>query len=106
MAAETDDKTGDAVPEEETKVRTMFITYEAGDDAADTFMILVGMVAENFQGVKLVEFQDDTVFAEGTDAMALLHRMTTEEGRLTDDQRQTLEEFAQQLSAWEGGESP
>lgn len=92
--------------DQDRKVRTLFLTYEADDESAETFMVLLGMVAENFKGVKVVEFQDDTVFADGTDAMAALHEMATSAGRLTDYQRRQLEEFGEALNGWDGSESP
>lgn len=82
------------------------MTYQADDDdAADTFMIVLGTVAENIRGVKVVEYQDDTVFADGQDVMDVLHAVTTGEERLTAAQRAELEDFAGRLKAWdeEGG---
>lgn len=93
--------------DEETRLRTAFFTYEAGDDAADTLMVVVGSVLENFRGVRLVEYQDDTVFAEGEDPMTVLHQMATAKERLTPEQREELESFTQAIQAWEergGGE--
>lgn len=84
----------------------MFMTYEAGDDAAETLMIVLGSVAENFRGVEVVEFQDDTVFEDGEDAMAVLHELATSAARLTPEQQQQLEEFSRALGDWDGGESP
>jgi hypothetical protein len=92
--------------DETKRARTMFLTYEATDGAAETFMVVIGSIAENFRGVEVAEFQDDTVFTDdGEDAMAALHRVATAEGRLTDEQREELDRFKVALSAWEGEES-
>lgn len=88
------------------RVRTAFLTYQATDEDAEVFMVVLGSVAENFRGVELVDFQDDTVFAEGEDPMVLLHSMATDEGRLTGDQLRQLREFGEQLAEWRGEESP
>jgi hypothetical protein len=97
-------QTGDDVTDDEKKVRTMFITYEADDDSAETFMIVFGSIADNFRGIKVVEFQDDTIFADGENAMTALHDMATSKSRLTPEQQQLLDEFSSQLSEWEGGQ--
>lgn len=82
----------------------MFLTYEAEDDAADTFMVVLGSIAENFRGVRVVEFQDDTVFSDGEDAMAALHELVSA-APLTAEQRRQLEEFSEALADWSGEES-
>lgn len=91
--------------DEEKRVRTMFLTYQAEDSDADTFMIVVGSIAENFRGVQLVEFQDDTVFADGADPMETLHELVTSAGRLTPEQRGELAQFSARLNEWQGDES-
>ena len=92
--------TGD---EDEAKVRTMFVTYQATDDAADTFMIVVGSIAENFKGVELLEYQDDSVFMDGAIAMDTLHEMLTADSRLTGEQQRLLDEFSESLNEWKDG---
>lgn len=92
------------VTDHEARVRTLFLTYSADDDAAETFMIVLGSIAENFRGVEIVEFQDDTIFADGEDAMTALHAMATS-SRLTAEQQSILDDFSQKLSTWEGDES-
>jgi hypothetical protein len=93
--------------DDEKRVRSLFITYESTDDDADTFMVVLGSIAENFKGVHLVDYQDDTLFAEGepVDAMSVLHQLSTAETRLTPQQREELESFTQQLSQWNGDPS-
>jgi hypothetical protein len=91
---------------DEKRVRTTFLTYEADDGAAETLAIVLGAVVENFRGVTVLEMQDDTLFADALDRREALHELVTSRERLTDAQRETLEEFAAQLSAWDGSESP
>jgi hypothetical protein len=91
------------VQEQEKKVRTLFLTYEADEDTADTFMIVLGSIAENFRGVDVVDYQDDRLFAEDRDPKETLHELMT--SRLSNEQRQELEAFASQLQNWEGEES-
>lgn len=90
----------------EERIRILFLTYSADDDAADTFMVVLGSVAENFRGVTVVEYQDDTVFAEDEGAMAVLHKLATGAERLTESQQAELKAFTLALGEWEGGESP
>lgn len=86
------------------RVRTLFVTYESDDDTADTFMVVLGSIIENFRGVKMIEYQDDTIFGEKIDTMELLHDMTTR-ASLTQSQQEELDRFTTALSAWEGEES-
>jgi hypothetical protein len=101
-----DDVAGDQQqgPDEESRLRTMFITYEAGDDAAEVFMVVMGSIIENFKGVSLVEYQDDTVFADGGEAMGALYEMAARRP-LTEEQRSALDSFTEQLEGWTDGES-
>lgn len=88
--------------EEEPKVRTLFLTYEAKEQDADTFMIVIGSIAENFRGVEVVEFQDDSMFTEDEDPRVRLHEMVTAATRLTESQKMELDEFAARLAQWDG----
>ena len=90
---------------DEKRVRTTFLTYEADDGTAETLAVVLGAVVENFRGVTILEMQDDSLF-DGADPRDALHEMVTSGDRLTDGQRKTLEDFAQQLSAWDGSEKP
>lgn len=90
------------VTDEEKQVRTLFLTYSASDDAAETFMIVLGSISENFRDIDVIEFQDDTVFADGENAMTALHEMATNKSRLTPDQLLILDEFSQKLNEWKG----
>lgn len=92
--------------EEEKRIRTLFLTYEGDNDSADTFMVVLGSVAENFRGITVIEYQDDTVFAEDEDAMAVLHKLATGAERLTPSQQAELKAFTLALGEWDGGESP
>lgn len=91
---------------EDKKLRTMAMTYEATQDDADTFMVVMGSIAENFRGVELHDFQDDSIFDEEDKATiaATLHRMHTKEDRLTEEQRAELDSFTRKLNEWTGDE--
>lgn len=87
------------------RVRTMFLTYEAEDDDADTFMVVVGSIAENFRGIRLVEYQDDTILSDDDDEFDLIsamHAITTKDEHLTEEQRKELEDFSKRLNEWRG----
>jgi hypothetical protein len=99
-------KTGDDVAKDGKRLRTLFLTYEAEDSAADTFMVVLGSVAENFRGIEVVEYQDDTAFAEDEDAMATLHRLATGAERLAPEQQAELDAFVRALGEWDGKEAP
>lgn len=86
------------------RVRTLFMTYESDDDTADTFMVVLGSIVENFRGVKLVEYQDDTIFGEKIDMTELLHEMTTK-APLTKEQQRELDSFTAALANWDGEDS-
>lgn len=92
--------------DEDKKIRNMFITYEADDDSADTFMIVIGSIAENFRGVIVVEYQDDSVFTDGAATLSSLHEMVTAATNLTPEQKQALDDFTQSLNEWDGSEQP
>lgn len=93
--------------QEEKKLRTMAMTYESTQDDADTFMIVMGSIAENFRGIKLHDFQDDSIFdaEERASIAATLHRMRTRGDHLTDEQRAELDNFTRSLNEWKGDES-
>lgn len=83
----------------------MFLTYEAEDDDADTFMVVVGSIAENFRGIRLVEYQDDTILSDDDDEFDLIstmHAITTKDEHLTEEQRKELEAFSKRLNEWRG----
>lgn len=84
------------------KMRAMTFTYEAGDEEAEVFAVVMGSVAENFRGVTLHEIVDDTVFHDRDDhgAVDALYEVLTREGRLTDKQRAQLAEFSDALRDW------
>lgn len=87
------------------RIRTMFLTYEAEDDDADTFMVVVGSIAENFRGIRLVEYQDDTILSDDDDEFDLIstmHAITTKDEHLTEEQRKELEAFSKRLNEWRG----
>ncbi len=88
------------------KLRTMYLTYEADDAVAETLVVVLGAVAENFRGVEVVEIQDDTLFAEGVDAREVLHELVTSDGRLTPEQRSAIAAFGQAVAEWDGTEQP
>lgn len=89
---------------DEERIRTLFITYESNQDSADTFMIVLGSIAENFRGVKVVEYQDDSLFEDNTDMVEVLHQMRTKEERLSKEQRAELKKFTETLNEWTGDE--
>ncbi len=88
----------------EDKIRTLIFTYQATDEDAEVFTIVMGSVAENFRGAKLHEVVDETVLGDGDDrgAVDALYQTLTREGRLTDEQRTLLDDFGQQLREWRG----
>jgi hypothetical protein len=83
----------------------MVFTYEADDDEAEVFAVVMGSVAENFRGVTIHEVIDETIFDDQDDrgAVDALYASLTAAGRLSPDQQRLLEEFGEQLRAW-GGE--
>lgn len=103
---------GETTEEEEAlrqdKLRTMVITYGATDEDAETFMVVLGSVAENFRGVELHEFVDETILEDAGDdrgAIDALYARMTAEGRLSREQREQLERFSEELREWAGGET-
>lgn len=86
------------------KLRTMAMTYEATQDDADTFMVVMGSIAENFRGVTLVDYQDDSIFdeEERADIALTLHRMRSKGGHLTEEQQAELDSFTRTINEWTG----
>lgn len=87
-------------------MRTMVFTYEADDEEAEVFAVVMGSVAENFRGVTIHEIVDETIFDDQDDhgAVDALYASLTAAGRLSADQQKLLEEFGEQLRAWGGGD--
>lgn len=88
------------------QMRAITFTYEASDEDAEVFAVVLGSVAENFRGVDLHEVVDDTLFQDRDDrgAVDALYAALTAEGRLTDEQRGQLERFGEELREWRGDE--
>lgn len=86
---------------------TCFMTFEADEETRDMFYMVMGSIAENFRGVHLIEFKDDTHFQETPLAvLEAAHNMKKMKSRLTDDQQRELEEFSRKLNDWTGDIEP
>jgi hypothetical protein len=80
------------------------VRIEATDEYAELFSVVVGSVMENFAGVRVVEYIDDTFLTDPdrADALAALHETLTGDDRLTAEQRTELEEFRRKLEEGDG----
>jgi len=85
-------------------MRHIVVAYEANDENAEVFVVVLGSVAENFRGVTIHEVVDETIFDDRDDhgAIDALYQLLTSEGRLTADQRGQLERFGDELREWRG----
>lgn len=86
----------------EDKIRTLAFTYQADDQHAELFAVVMGCVAENFRGATLHEVLDETVLGDRDDrgALEVLYELVTSDGRLTEEQREELEDFGRRLNDW------
>jgi hypothetical protein len=87
-------------------MRHVVFAYEADDENAEVFLIVLGSVAENFRGVTIHEVVDETILGDGDDRGAIdaLYQLITSEGRLTEEQQGQLERFGDELREWRGEE--
>lgn len=86
----------------EPRLRTWAIAFEATDEAAEVAAVVVGSVLENFRGVTMAEFVDETAFAEetGSEAVDVLHQVLTSRP-LSQEQLASVKEFVKDIEAWE-----
>lgn len=94
------------MPELDRELHTCFMTFEADAETRDMFYMVVGSIAENFRGVSLVEFQDDTILGEAPEHVtSAMYKMATSESRLTEEQREEIERFSRTVAEWTGDET-
>ena len=86
----------------ERSLRTWVIAFEATDGAAEVAAVVVGSVLENFRGVTMAEFTDETALAgpAGSEAVDVLHEVLTSRP-LTPEQARSVKEFVDDITTWE-----
>lgn len=90
---------------EEPRLRTWVVAFEADDGTAEVAAVVVGSVLENFRGLRLAEFQDETALGDnpGATAVDVLHEVLTSRP-LSRGQLELVRELVNDIEEWNGDE--
>jgi hypothetical protein len=86
--------------------KTWVIGFTADDPrVAEDAAVVVGMLLDNFRGLIMKEFTDESALAErGGEAVDVLHAVLTADRRLSGKQRSEIEHFVAAIEEWETSE--